>query len=151
LTPNALLVNLIAGGVVEAVAVQAADLTSDLKIGEMLGVCFTDLLKSQLIGAIWGSFVAPFFYKRMTSHFTDGMTTAAMKGNGTLQLPLPMPAAHMWLAAAKLALGHRLWEKAMAVSICTFVVFVVIGVLKMERPESLWVKWLPRGASFAIG
>jgi uncharacterized oligopeptide transporter (OPT) family protein len=141
--PLALHINLIAGAIAESGAVQAADLMCDLKAGHKLGVSPDDLFRGQLVGAVCGAFIANAVNKLFTWFYA-----VTPKPGMAMKPPFEMPAAHLWIVSAQLALDRGLPEKATSVSIGTAVAFAVIAVLKIGFAG---MAWLPSGASFAIG
>ena len=134
---NAFSANLISGAIAEAAAAQAADTMVYMKSGKELHASADSVLGGQLAGSFFGAFIA------VTLYF---FWTSAAKSK--VQERFEMPAAHMWIAAAKVALGKGLPENAWLASLFTGVAFV-IAPLVARAYEAMW--WLPRGASFAAG
>ena len=64
--PNAIIINLIAGGIAEAGAQQAGDLMQDLKTGHLLGASPKAQFYGQIIGSIWSAIISAGIYKLYT-------------------------------------------------------------------------------------
>ena len=64
--PNAIVINLIAGGIAEAGAQQAGDLMQDLKTGHLLGASPKVQFYGQLIGSLWSAIISAGIYKLYT-------------------------------------------------------------------------------------
>lgn len=64
--PNAIILNLIAGGIAEAGAQQAGDLMQDLKTGHLLGASPKVQFYGQIIGSIWSAIISAGIYKLYT-------------------------------------------------------------------------------------
>jgi OPT family oligopeptide transporter len=64
--PNAIVINLIAGGIAEAGAQQAGDLMQDLKTGHLLGASPKVQFYGQLIGSLWSAIISAAIYKLYT-------------------------------------------------------------------------------------
>lgn len=64
--PNAIIINLIAGGIAEAGAQQAGDLMQDLKTGHLLGASPKVQFYGQLIGSVWSAIISAGIYKLYT-------------------------------------------------------------------------------------
>ena len=64
--PNAIIINLIAGGIAEAGAQQAGDLMQDLKTGHLLGASPKVQFYGQIIGSVWSAIISAGIYKLYT-------------------------------------------------------------------------------------
>jgi len=64
--PNAIIINLIAGGIAEAGAQQAGDLMQDLKTGHLLGASPKVQFYGQVIGSVWSAIISAGIYKLYT-------------------------------------------------------------------------------------
>lgn len=64
--PNAIIINLIAGGIAEAGAQQAGDLMQDLKTGHLLGASPKVQFYGQVIGSAWSAIISAGIYKLYT-------------------------------------------------------------------------------------
>ena len=64
--PNAIIINLIAGGIAEAGAQQAGDLMQDLKTGHLLGASPKVQFYGQVIGSLWSAVISAGIYKLYT-------------------------------------------------------------------------------------
>jgi uncharacterized oligopeptide transporter (OPT) family protein len=115
----------------------AADLMMDYKIAGILGISPGVVLTAQLIGASIGSVCGPLWYvalNRLMGPTSDGP-------------PFQMPAAELWIAAARVAVKQEMSQEVALFSAAVAVAFVVIALLKSLTGLS----WLPDGASFALG
>ena len=64
--PNAIIINLVAGGIAEAGAQQAGDLMQDLKTGHLLGASPKVQFYGQMIGSLWSAILSAAIYKLYT-------------------------------------------------------------------------------------
>ncbi|KAL2398713.1 hypothetical protein ABEF93_004217 [Exophiala dermatitidis] len=192
------IINIIVGAIAEAGANQAGDISYDLKVGQLVvansaggdgddtsydsysQVSQTHLhshsqpqpqpqpqplsrvllqeaqLYGQIIGSIFGTFVSVGLYKLYTTN------------NALPSRRFPMPVAHVWILAAKLATGMGndndngpasgagsagFPEKSIQFSIATAAVFALLTVLRIgsDTKKTRWRRWIPGGVAFAIG
>jgi uncharacterized oligopeptide transporter (OPT) family protein len=138
-SPNAILINLLAGGLTEAGVNQAGDLIYDLKTGHLLNVSPDALFFGQLIGSVFGAVVSVALYK-LYSH--------VYPVPGTL---FPVPAAYVWITTSRLVLGQGLPEKAGLFSIFAAAVFAVTTIIKLRYASRWWQNLIPSGVAFSIG
>lgn len=140
-TKNAVLINLIAGAVSEAGALQAGDLMQDLKTGHLLGAAPNAQFYGQLIGSAVGAVVSACIYRLYTSVY---------------QIPgdlFQVPTGYVWIFTARLVTGKGLPEgvqswAAGAAAIWTFATIVRIWA----RAEGKWWReWVPGGIAVAVG
>ena len=143
--PIAVVINLIAGGIAESGACQAADFVCTLKAGHLLGASPMNILQGQVIGCVFGALVAPLAYMLFTSSDPNH--------SGMTQTRFGMPSAHMWFEAAKQSLSDRKFpEMALETSIGIALSFLVIAGTRIFFTEASWVGiCLPNGVSFALG
>lgn len=138
--PNAILINLIAGAVSEAGAMQAGDLMQDLKTGHLLGAAPRAQFYGQLIGALFGSLISAGIYRLYTSVYT--IPSALFQ----------IPSAYIWLDCSRLVFGAGLPPKAWAFSWCFGILFAITTYLKARTFKHHWVgKWIPGGIAVAVG
>lgn len=170
---HAFLINLVAGAIAEAGAVQAADLLLYQKLGQLLNVSGYVLFGAQAFGSLVGGMFAVFWYWVFTSgaSFQKGADDS-----------LGLPAAHIWYETAKQALERGLSRSAYTAAAITGAWFLLLAVAKSfsatqswsfrrilgprvrrESSERLcwiptvnfvareWLSLFPAGSSFAIG
>lgn len=133
------MINIIAGGIAEAGASQAGDLAYDLKVGQLVGADPQAQLYGQALGSITGVFVSVGLYKLYTAIY---------------EIPGPLfqiPVAHIWVLAARLALGNRLPPQAAQFASATAIIFALIIFAKRQFKDATLVRCLPGGVAFAIG
>jgi hypothetical protein len=141
--------NLLAGAIAASAPAQAADLMNLIKAGQGLQIPPTPLIAGQLIGSIWGAFVA----SSLRSLSAD---PAFLK-----------PMAHMWAATSKFFLGHRLPPGSLFFMLGTGSGFLLLTTLRILPTvpyawlaavcprliawSSTYGGWIPTGASVVIG
>ncbi|KAI9716286.1 MAG: hypothetical protein M1828_000382 [Chrysothrix sp. TS-e1954] len=138
-TPNAIPINLLAGAVSEAAALQAGDLMQDLKTGHLLGAAPNAQFYGQLIGSVFGALVSACVYKLYVSVY-----------------PVPgkqfqVPTAFVWIFTARLVTGEGLPPMAGVFALGTGAIFAVLTVARMAAKGQWWCDGLPGGIAFAIG
>ncbi|KAI0436873.1 OPT oligopeptide transporter protein-domain-containing protein [Xylaria telfairii] len=133
------LINLIAGAVSEAGALQAGDLMQDLKTGHLLGAAPKAQFWGQIIGATVGAVVSAWIYR---------LYTAVYEVPGDL---FQVPTAFVWIFTARLVTGkglpHMAWEFAMGAAI----IFAVFTVLRTKGIGKKWHAYIPGGIAVAVG
>jgi uncharacterized oligopeptide transporter (OPT) family protein len=164
---HAFLINLVAGAIAEAGAVQAADLLMYQRLGQLLRVSGDIVFGAQVLGSVVGGLFAVFWYWVFTSgaSFPKGTDDS-----------LGLPAAHIWYATAQQALKRGLSRSASTAAAVTGACFFLLAVVKFgsttqsccprvrrENSERLrwiptlnfvpreWLALFPAGSSFAIG
>lgn len=144
---HAIIINLLAGAVSEAGALQAGDILQDLKAGHLIGASPKAQFYGQLIGSVVGAFVSAAVYKLYISVYTIP---------GEL---FQVPTAYVWIFTARLVTGEGLppmaWQYA-SVAGAIFVVTTTIRIyLLAYRDESEWCRrihpWIPGGIAVAVG
>jgi len=139
--PENTVANIVAGGVAEAGATQAAELMQDLKTGYLCHVSPRAQFYSQLIGSVASIIVTTIAYDLYTRAFT-------------IPGPLfPAPSAYIWLSFARLLRDGDLPEKTREFMISSAVVFCLVSIFKLyalHRQHS-YAKWIPSGVAFAMG
>ncbi|KAK4060695.1 hypothetical protein Trihar35433_10103 [Trichoderma harzianum] len=133
------LINLVAGAISEAGALQAGDLMQDLKTGHLLGAAPKAQFWGQLIGATFGAVFSAFAYR---------IYTAVYEIPGKL---FQVPTAYVWIFTARLVTGQGLpymakeWATGAGV---LFAVTTLARTLSVGRP---WRSWIPGGIAVAVG
>jgi uncharacterized oligopeptide transporter (OPT) family protein len=158
-SPDNVVVNLLAGAVSEAIAAQAADLMMDLKTGRLLGVSPLKQAGAQAVGTVVGILVSLAVYTLLAS--TTGVPSQR----------LPAPTATVWLAMARLAEQGLGILPASLMRVCAGVIAltVVVCVAKaLPAPRSptpaatTWqrralhrvaaaAQWIPSPSAVAVG
>ncbi|KAI1435613.1 OPT oligopeptide transporter protein-domain-containing protein [Xylaria sp. CBS 124048] len=133
------LINLIAGAVSEAGALQAGDLMQDLKTGHLLGAAPKAQFWGQLIGATVGAVVSAWIYR---------LYTAVYQVPGEL---FQVPTAYVWIFTARLVTGKGLPYMAWEFSIAATVLFAVFTVMRIRGIGSKWHDYIPGGIAVAVG
>lgn len=145
--PNSVLINLVAGAVSEAGALQAGDLMQDLKTGHLLGAAPKAQFWGQVIGATCGAVVSAFIYRLYTAVYTIP---------GSL---FQVPTAYVWIFTARLVTGQGLpymareWAIAFAVLFAgTTAARIYAGAQQQARAGGgWWQKYVPGGIAVAVG
>lgn len=153
--PTSVLINLVAGAVSEAGALQAGDLMQDLKTGHLLGAAPKAQFWGQVIGATVGAVVSAFIYKLYTAVYTIP---------GSL---FQVPTAYVWIFTARLVTGQGLppmareWAIAFAVLFAGTTVARIYAGAQMQQQQAgsrhggasdgSWQKYVPGGIAVAVG
>ncbi|KAI0397124.1 OPT oligopeptide transporter protein-domain-containing protein [Xylariaceae sp. FL0594] len=133
------LINLIAGAVSEAGALQAGDLMQDLKTGHLLGAAPKAQFWGQIIGATVGAVVSAWIYR---------LYTAVYEVPGDL---FQVPTAYVWIFTARLVTGKGLPHMAREFAIGAAVIFAVFTVLRTRGMGKRWYAYIPGGIAVAVG
>ncbi|KAI0025833.1 OPT superfamily oligopeptide transporter [Xylariomycetidae sp. FL0641] len=137
--PSSVLINLVAGAVSEAGALQAGDLMQDLKTGHLLGAAPKAQFWGQIIGATCGAVVSALIYR---------LYTAVYEVPGDL---FQVPTAFVWIFTARLVTGkglpHMAWEFALGAAI----IFAFLTVLRTKAMGKRWHAFIPGGIAVAVG
>ncbi len=138
---NAVLINLIAGAVSEAGALQAGDLMQDLKTGHLLGAAPNAQFYGQLIGSAVGAVVSACIYKLYTSVYTVP---------GDL---FQVPTGFVWIFTARLVTGKGLPDGVVQWAIGAALIFTVTTVVRIwaRTKGKWWREWVPGGIAVAVG
>jgi len=142
---NAIVVNLIAGAVSEAGALQAGDILQDLKAGHLIGASPKAQFYGQLIGSVVGAVVSAAVYKLYVSVY-----------------PIPgdlfqTPTAYVWIFTARLVTGQGLPPMAWKFALCFGALFCLTTALRIYLLNSKveWQRrlhpWIPGGIAVAVG
>lgn len=136
---SSVLINLIAGAISEAGALQAGDLMQDLKTGHLLGASPKAQFFGQLIGASCGAVFSVFVYQLYTS---------------TYEIPgklFQVPTAYVWILTARLVTGQGLPDMAKEWAIGAAVLFALITIVRSVSQGKRWRPLLPGGIAVAVG
>ncbi|KAI1084391.1 OPT superfamily oligopeptide transporter [Whalleya microplaca] len=136
---SSVLINLVAGAVSEAGALQAGDLMQDLKTGHLLGAAPKAQFWGQIIGATVGAVVSAFIYR---------LYTAVYEVPGDL---FQVPTAFVWIFTARLVTGKGLPYMAREFAIGAAVIFAVFTVLRTRAIGKKWHAYIPGGIAVAVG
>ncbi|KAM7200557.1 OPT oligopeptide transporter domain containing protein [Naviculisporaceae sp. PSN 640] len=138
---SSVLINLVAGAVSEAGALQAGDLMQDLKTGHLLGAAPAAQFWGQVIGATVGAVVSAFIYQ---------LYTAVYQVPGEL---FQVPTGYVWIFTARLVTGEGLPRMAREWALGAAVLFAVMTGVRIwfgggdKRVQSL----IPGGIAVAVG
>lgn len=146
--PNAIIINLIAGGIAEAGAQQAGDLMQDLKTGHLLGASPKVQFYGQLIGSVWSAIISAGIYK---------LYTRVYEIPGALfQIPTAQVPPHelrvlikVWLDCARLVNNEGLPEHVAIPTLIFAIIFGIIAFLKTIKLKH--AQYLPSGLAAAVG
>lgn len=144
---HAIVINLLAGAVSEAGALQAGDMLQDLKAGHLIGASPKAQFYGQMIGSLVGAFVSAAVYKLYVSVY---------------QIPgelFEIPTAYVWIFTARLVTGKGLPPMAWQFALVAGVIFVATTSLRIYllayRAEKPWCRalhpWIPGGIAVAVG
>ncbi|KAH9893724.1 OPT superfamily oligopeptide transporter [Xylariomycetidae sp. FL2044] len=136
---SSVLINLVAGAVSEAGALQAGDLMQDLKTGHLLGAAPKAQFWGQIIGATVGSVVSALIYR---------LYTAVYDVPGDL---FQVPTAFVWIFTARLVTGKGLPYMAREFAFGAAIIFAVFAVLRTRGVGKKWHAYIPGGIAVAVG
>ena len=145
---NAVVINLLAGGISEAGALQAGDLLQDLKTGHLLGASPKAQFYGQLIGSGVGAVVSAAVYKLYTNVY---------KIPGGL---FQVPTGFVWIFTARLVTGsglpsHTPIFAAGAAILWAFITALRIYGMSLRQADgskgAWWVPYIPGGIAVAVG
>lgn len=137
--PTSVLINLIAGAISEAGALQAGDLMQDLKTGHLLGAAPKAQFWGQIIGATVGAVVSAFIYRLYTAVYTIP---------GSL---FQVPTAYVWIFTARLVTGQGLPYMAREWAVAFAVLFAGTTVVRIYGTGRGWQAFVPGGIAVAVG
>ncbi|KAK4209527.1 putative oligopeptide transporter [Rhypophila decipiens] len=137
---SSVLINLVAGAVSEAGALQAGDLMQDLKTGHLLGAAPSAQFWGQVIGATVGAVVSAFIYKLYTAVYTVP---------GDL---FQVPTGYVWIFTARLVTGEGLPPLAREWAMGFATLFAITTVVRIyfggdKRLQAM----IPGGIAVAVG
>ncbi|XWX00981.1 hypothetical protein V2A60_009006 [Cordyceps javanica] len=130
---SSVLINLVAGAVSEAGALQAGDLMQDLKTGHLLGASPKAQFWGQMIGATAGAVLSAFIYR---------LYTRVYEIPGDL---FQVPTAYVWIFTARLVTGQGLPYMATEWAIAAGTLFACTTVLRTLAVGNPWRPWIPGG------
>ncbi|EME83040.1 uncharacterized protein MYCFIDRAFT_215173 [Pseudocercospora fijiensis CIRAD86] len=138
---NAVTINLIAGGISEAGALQAGDLLQDLKCGHLLGASPKAQFWGQLIGSGVGAIVSACVYRLYTNVY---------------QIPgglFQVPTAFVWVFTARLVTGQGLPPKTAEFAAAAAAIWAVLTAVRIygQSKKAKWVPYIPGGIAVAVG
>lgn len=139
--PNSIILNLLAGGISEAGALQGGDLMQDLKTGHLLGASPKAQYYGQLIASVVGAVTAAGVYRLYTNVY---------------EIPskiFQVPTAYVWIFTARLVTGSGLPPRAAEASAIAAAVFALITVVRTyaQRNNRGWISFVPGGIAVAVG
>lgn len=136
---NSVIINLVAGAVSEAGALQAGDLMQDLKTGHLLGAAPNAQFWGQIIGSAVGAVVSALIYKLYTNVYDVP---------GAL---FEVPTGYVWIFTARLVTGkglpHMAWEWALGAAI----IFTITTTIRATNVSKRWHSHIPGGIAVAVG
>lgn len=136
---NSVLINLIAGAVSEAGALQAGDLMQDLKTGHILNASPRSQFWGQIIGSTVGAIVSALLYRLYTS---------VNEVPGEL---FQVPTAYVWIFTARLVTGKGLPYMALQWAAGAAVIFTTTTIIKIYGSGKRWHPYVPGGIAVAVG
>lgn len=136
---SSVLINLVAGAVSEAGALQAGDLMQDLKTGHLLGAAPKAQFWGQIIGATVGAVVSAFIYR---------LYTAVYEVPGD---QFQVPTAFVWIFTARLVTGKGLPYMAREFAIGSAIIFAALTALRTKAIGKSWHAYIPGGIAVAVG
>ena len=144
---HGIIINLLAGAVSEAGALQAGDILQDLKAGHLIGASPKAQFYGQIIGSVVGVFVSAAVYKLYVSVY-----------------PIPgdmfqIPTAYVWIFTARLVTGKGLPPMAWQFALLFGAIFVLTTILRIAllayKDSKPWCSklhpWIPGGIAVAVG
>ncbi|KAK4655885.1 OPT superfamily [Podospora pseudocomata] len=137
---SSVLINLVAGAVSEAGALQAGDLMQDLKTGHLLGAAPKAQFWGQVIGATAGAVASAFIYQLYTSVYTIP---------GDL---FQVPTGYVWIFTARLVTGEGLPPMAKEWAVGAALLFAVTTAARTSMTRTKRLQALvPGGIAVAVG
>lgn len=136
---NSIIINLVAGAVSEAGALQAGDLMQDLKTGHLLGAAPNAQFWGQIIGSAVGAVVSALIYQLYTT---------------TYQVPgdlFQVPTGYVWIFTARLVTGKGLPQMAAEWAFGAAVIFTIITFVRIYGMGKKWHPYVPGGIAVAVG
>lgn len=145
--PTSVLINLVAGAVSEAGALQAGDLMQDLKTGHLLGAAPRAQFWGQVVGATAGAVVSALVYR---------LYTAVYDIPGSL---FQVPTAYVWIFTARLVTGQGLPPMAREWAVAFAVLFAAATAVRIwgtgagagRGAARWWLPYVPGGIAVAVG
>ena len=140
-SPNAVIINLIAGAISESGALQAGDLLQDLKTGHLLGASPKAQFYGQIIGSAVGAVISACVYKLYTNVYEVP--------KGMFQVPT----GYVWIFTARLVTGQGLPAKVGEWALGAAAIFAAFTMLRIygNSRGARWVSFIPGGIAVAVG
>jgi OPT family oligopeptide transporter len=136
---NSVLINLIAGAISEAGALQAGDLMQDLKTGHLLGAAPNAQFWGQIIGSTVGAIVSALIYRLYTNVY-------AIPGD-----LLQVPTGYVWIFTARLVTGKGLPPMALQWAASAAFIFTITTCVRIAGNGKPWHSYVPGGIAVAVG
>ena len=144
---HAIIINLLAGAVSEAGALQAGDIMQDLKAGHLIGASPKAQFYGQLIGSVVGAVVSAAVYKLYVSVYD-------VPGD-----MFQVPTAYVWIFTARLVTGRGLPPMAWRFAVGAGAIFAATTALRIFLTSSSararrWRSlhpFVPGGIAVAVG
>lgn len=136
---SSVLINLIAGAVSEAGALQAGDLMQDLKTGHLLGAAPNAQFWGQIIGSTVGAVVSALVYRLYTSVY---------EVPGDL---FQVPTGYVWIFTARLVTGKGLPYMAWQWALGAAIIFTATTIVRIAGQGKQWHPYVPGGIAVAVG
>ncbi|RAL67229.1 hypothetical protein DID88_008003 [Monilinia fructigena] len=136
---NSVLINLIAGAISEAGALQAGDLMQDLKTGHLVGAAPNAQFWVKLLVVLLVRVVSALIYKLYTNVY---------------QVPgdlFQVPTGYVWIFTARLVTGKGLPHMAAQWAIGAAAIFTGTTLLRIYATGTKWHSWIPGGIAVAVG
>ncbi|OAA59672.1 oligopeptide transporter [Niveomyces insectorum RCEF 264] len=133
------LINLVAGAVSEAGALQAGELMQDLKTGHLIGAAPSAQFWGQVIGTSVGAIVSAFLYRLYTSAYVIPSDL------------FQIPTGYVWIFTARLVTGQGLPAMAGEWAIGAAVLFASITLVRIHTAQRSWHAYIPGGIAVAVG
>ncbi|RDL33005.1 Uncharacterized protein BP5553_08444 [Venustampulla echinocandica] len=137
--PNAKLINLVAGGIAEAGAVQSGFMMQNLKTGYLSGSSPDTQFFGQVLGSLVGAIVSSMLYRLYTSVYS-------VPGD-----IFQVPSAYVWRAGASLAVGEGLPDHAPIFALITAIIFAAFSITRIVCGNSKYRHFIPMGIPFSVG
>ncbi|KAF2149355.1 oligopeptide transporter-like protein [Myriangium duriaei CBS 260.36] len=138
-SPNAVIINLLAGAISESGALQAGDLLQDLKTGHLLGASPKAQFYGQLLGSALGAVVSAAVYKLYTNVYEVP--------GGMFQVPT----GYVWVFTARLVTGDGLPAKVGEWAVGAAALFSVLTAIRIWGAQKVWRDFVPGGIAVAVG
>jgi uncharacterized oligopeptide transporter (OPT) family protein len=136
---NSVLINLIAGAVSEAGALQAGDLMQDLKTGHLVGAAPNAQFWGQMIGSSIGAIASALIYRLYTSVY---------EVPGDL---FQVPTGYVWIFTARLVTGKGLPPMAAQWAFGAAIIFTATTIVRIIGAGKAWHPYIPGGIAVAVG
>ncbi|KAF4901182.1 putative oligopeptide transporter [Colletotrichum viniferum] len=136
---SSVLINLVAGAVSEAGALQAGDLMQDLKTGHLLGAAPNAQFWGQVIGATAGAVVSALVYQLYAAVY-------AIPGD-----LFQVPTGYVWIFTARLVTGKGLPPNAREWAFAFAIIFAITTMIRTTATGKVWRSFIPGGIAVAVG